>query len=90
MKACPVGSRLLHGCALLLTMTAWGVSGDAGAYRVQRVCEELMTKQGKAEKCRTVLVKEGDSAAGPSGGGTKDGTGKKADVPHGKDNAGKH
>lgn len=38
---------------MLLMLGAVGL--DAGAYQVRRVCEEVMTKQGRKEHCRTVL-----------------------------------
>ena len=38
---------------------------DAYAYKVERICEEIVTKTGPLQTCKTVLVKE-------SGGAKKD------------------
>ena len=38
---------------------------DAYAYKVERICEEIVTKNGPLKTCKTVLVKE-------SGGAKKD------------------
>jgi len=35
------------------------------AYRVKKVCEEVQTKQGKSEKCRTVLDTSEPEAKAP-------------------------
>lgn len=39
--------------------------GEAHAYKVQKVCEEIHTKNGPRERCRSVLLKEEPGAAGP-------------------------
>ncbi len=38
--------------------------GEAHAYKVQKVCEEIHTKNGPRERCRSVLLKEEPGAAG--------------------------
>ena len=38
--------------------TGWSLVAEAHAYKVEKICEEITTKFGKHEKCRTVLVKE--------------------------------
>ena len=37
--------------------------GKAHAYKVQKVCEEIQTKHGPRERCRSVLLKEEASAS---------------------------
>jgi hypothetical protein len=36
--------------------------GEAHAYKVQKVCEEIQTKRGPREQCRSVLLNENPSA----------------------------
>ena len=38
--------------------------GKAHAYKVQKVCEEIQTKLGPRERCRSVLLKEEPGASG--------------------------
>jgi hypothetical protein len=77
------------GVALALGTATLVSSTDVAAYRVQRVCEELMTKQGKTEKCRTVLVRDGTPSPGqPNGGGT--GADEQKPGDHTKGKAAKH
>lgn len=40
------------------TPTGWSVISVAHAYKVEKICEEITNKNGKQEKCRTVLVKQ--------------------------------
>jgi hypothetical protein len=35
---------------------------DAYAYKVERICEEIVTKNGPLQTCKTVLVKESGGA----------------------------
>lgn len=37
--------------------TGWSLVAEAHAYKVEKICEEITTKFGKTEKCRSVLVK---------------------------------
>ncbi|NBR28574.1 MAG: hypothetical protein EBT83_09225 [Betaproteobacteria bacterium] len=39
--------------------------GEAHAYKVQKVCEEIHTKNGPRERCRSVLLKEEPGATSP-------------------------
>jgi hypothetical protein len=54
--------------------------GEAHAYKVQKVCEEVQTKRGPREQCRSVLRKE---EVGTSNQPKKDGK-----TEAGKSNAG--
>ena len=42
----------------------WTLIAPAHAYKVKRVCENVISKKGTTEKCATKLVKDGEDSAG--------------------------
>ncbi len=42
----------------IVAICAVSGSGASHAYKVERQCEEVMTKNGLMEKCKTVMVQE--------------------------------
>ena len=56
-----IGWLIVPGFVCALTLG----NGDALAYRVKKVCEEVATKHGPMQKCRSVLDKSEPEAKEP-------------------------
>ena len=51
----------------------WTLISPAQAYKVKRVCENVISKKGTTEKCATKLVKDGEDNAGAGKSGESKG-----------------
>ena len=77
-----IPSLLVMAACLLFSICAeifhgwpqnWTLIAPAHAYKVKRVCENVISKKGTTEKCATKLVKDGEDNAGAGKSGESKG-----------------